>query len=484
MRRSTTRAVSCLVVATSLSACVAEPASQSATGEEEIELVEFNSESDGGAEVQSLALNAESEAIDPASVAAWIKVAAAVYGILEKFISDPPTSREEYEAMLQKLLGLQSQIEIILANVKNLKVYIDNVALESRLRDVNTQLAILRSAQEQALARLESAEDKSEEAWTVANVLRDPSYYNFATFEQGFVFTPWLGSAAFLDAVTSWLALRQTAALSDSARAADNATTDLKLQEFANHFNWIADNLANNISCSRSEQPNSKPCPPNPGQTRDCEVPDGCHVVISCFDKGTLQNTIVDEYDEAPTCKAGTSAEPGRARPFAESLYGLSKFGEVAQQWRTLAAVPNTNYARGKPAFQSPDSSVGPAFNAVDGVRNGAFDNGSVTHTEFGEQAWWWVDLGSLHNIGNVRLFNRTDCCQERLSHYQIFVSSDSTDGWDGNWAVVADGSGVDISSASSRMFGHPMDVSARWVAVTTLDPGFLSLAEVEVLGN
>ena len=106
-----------------------------------------------------------------------------------------------------------------------------------------------------------------------------------------------------------------------------------------------------------------------------------------------------------------------------------------------------------------------------------------MTHTDIAAGPWWWVDLGSVQHIRQVNLFNRTDCCSSRLSHYQVYVSADSTDGWNGSWPLVADGSGVVLADGDGTPQRLPVDTWARWVAVTLADTNYLSLAEVQVVG-
>jgi hypothetical protein len=82
--------------------------------------------------------------------------------------------------------------------------------------------------------------------------------------------------------------------------------------------------------------------------------------------------------------------------------------------------VPPTNVALGKPATQSSDySSKYPAGNAVDGsISNFADTQDSV-------QPWWQVDLGQSYPIDRIALFNRSDCCADRLADYYVFVSDE-----------------------------------------------------------
>src|SRR6185369_12942796 len=78
----------------------------------------------------------------------------------------------------------------------------------------------------------------------------------------------------------------------------------------------------------------------------------------------------------------------------------------------TPADVPPeaTNVAAGKPATQS--STFTSAALAVDGNTNGDFAAGSVTHTHSDPAPWWEVDLGAQYAVSQVKLFNRTDCCE------------------------------------------------------------------------
>jgi F5/8 type C domain len=80
------------------------------------------------------------------------------------------------------------------------------------------------------------------------------------------------------------------------------------------------------------------------------------------------------------------------------------------------------NIALGKPARQS-STTFGEAGRAVDGNTNGLFDRGSVTHTAADANAWWDLDLGSVQAIDQVNVWNRTDCCGNRLRNYWLFLS-------------------------------------------------------------
>ena len=85
-------------------------------------------------------------------------------------------------------------------------------------------------------------------------------------------------------------------------------------------------------------------------------------------------------------------------------------------------AVSAENLAKGKIARQSGEGG-GNARLAVDGNTEGNFSSGSVTHTNCNPNAWLELDLGSIQTIDAIRIWNRTDCCAERLHDYWVFVS-------------------------------------------------------------
>jgi hypothetical protein len=87
-------------------------------------------------------------------------------------------------------------------------------------------------------------------------------------------------------------------------------------------------------------------------------------------------------------------------------------------------AVP-TNVALSGTASQSSTNYGGVATRAVDGNTSGNWGDNSVTHTMVEDQPWWYVDLGSLQPIQEVKLWNRTDCCGDALADFYLFVSDE-----------------------------------------------------------
>jgi hypothetical protein len=150
-------------------------------------------------------------------------------------------------------------------------------------------------------------------------------------------------------------------------------------------------------------------------------------------------------------------------------------------------AAPLFDLALGKTATQSSTAYSRPAANAVDGNVDGAYMNDSITHTDLNTNAWWQVDLGASASITSIRIWNRTDCCSNRLSNYWVFVSDTpfaATDtpaalqnraGTWGSFQAAPPNPSVTISVGGNR---------GRYVRVQLAGADYLSLAEVQVLGQ
>ncbi|KAI8494104.1 hypothetical protein Bbelb_284510 [Branchiostoma belcheri] len=91
-------------------------------------------------------------------------------------------------------------------------------------------------------------------------------------------------------------------------------------------------------------------------------------------------------------------------------------------------ATSDFNVALGKTAFQTStlNGTYGPgvASLAVDGITNTYMNFGiaTCTHTQEETGPSWWVDLGRSYVIDRVVIFNRMDCCSERLNPFNIHI--------------------------------------------------------------
>ncbi|CAC9585911.1 hypothetical protein, partial [uncultured Gammaproteobacteria bacterium] len=102
----------------------------------------------------------------------------------------------------------------------------------------------------------------------------------------------------------------------------------------------------------------------------------------------------------------------------------------------------------------------------------------SITHTQKEQGAWWQVDLGSKKNINQIIIYNRTDCCVDRLSNYQVSVSNTadfSTHVYRKDFHVTPNPKKIIKLGTQGKQ--------GRYVRVQLLDKNFLSLAEVQVMG-
>lgn len=144
--------------------------------------------------------------------------------------------------------------------------------------------------------------------------------------------------------------------------------------------------------------------------------------------------------------------------------------------------IGSTNLALGRTATQS-STLYTTAAAAVDGNRDGNFANSSVTHTNSSAQPWWQVDLGSVQNLDSVKLWNRTDCCGDRLSNFYVLVSDSPFSSTDLMTTLGQPGvSGYYTPGQAGPMISIGVGRTGRYVRVQLAGTNFLSLAEVEVM--
>ncbi|MGB0386237.1 MAG: PA14 domain-containing protein [Ardenticatenaceae bacterium] len=140
------------------------------------------------------------------------------------------------------------------------------------------------------------------------------------------------------------------------------------------------------------------------------------------------------------------------------------------------------NLSVGATASQSSTDSGAVASRAIDLNKNGDWRINSLASTNWEANPWWEVDLGSVQQIDQIVLWNRTDCCSERLSDFSIFVSHvpfTST-----SYSATQSQSGV-----TEYYFERAVDLSqtfdinrrGRYMRVQLAGSNYLSLAEVQI---
>ncbi|UXP32609.1 RICIN domain-containing protein [Reichenbachiella agarivorans] len=134
-------------------------------------------------------------------------------------------------------------------------------------------------------------------------------------------------------------------------------------------------------------------------------------------------------------------------------------------------AIVNLAY-RGN-ATQSSIAYDGAPIRAVDGNTSGVFADNSVSHTNANSSyPWWQVDLGGSYAIGEIKIFNRTDCCSERLANFNVSVLESS--GIIKYSQTVASLSQATLSINAEGAIGSIIRIQINGT-------GTLALAEVEV---
>lgn len=146
-------------------------------------------------------------------------------------------------------------------------------------------------------------------------------------------------------------------------------------------------------------------------------------------------------------------------------------FGSTASILSFDTAVQSSDYWDG-----------GEAKLAIDGDTNGDWSLGSVSSTAGGylydmdTNPWWIGTLKHISAISNIKIYNRNDCCLERIIGFRLTISVGDEDVFMYN----------DKSTIGQSVYEIPMDATIGNKIKIELPPGLdriLHLAEVEVYG-
>jgi hypothetical protein len=147
----------------------------------------------------------------------------------------------------------------------------------------------------------------------------------------------------------------------------------------------------------------------------------------------------------------------------------------------TALDVTGVNLAEGKPATESSDPYGALAFRAVDGLSD---DYYSATGNDL--NAWWKVDLTSSQAIKAINVFNRTNCCSDRLTDYWVFVSNTP---FDTSLTPTQQAAKPGVwSSHQTGTAGSPTNIpaptSGRYVMVQLAGTNYLTISELQVIAQ
>uniref|UniRef100_A0A3B4Z9Z0 Si:ch211-215k15.4 n=1 Tax=Stegastes partitus TaxID=144197 RepID=A0A3B4Z9Z0_9TELE len=143
----------------------------------------------------------------------------------------------------------------------------------------------------------------------------------------------------------------------------------------------------------------------------------------------------------------------------------------------TLCEVEVYAVPAGKALPQSTVSSDGLPSHAVSGCSSGVYGNLCCTHTVLQRDPWWRVDLLAVHKVSAVTIFNRVDCCAERLLGAQILIGNSLE-----NNGMKNPRCGAIFSLDNRRTFTFQCNLmEGRYVTVAIPGDNVLTLCEVEV---
>jgi alpha-tubulin suppressor-like RCC1 family protein len=194
------------------------------------------------------------------------------------------------------------------------------------------------------------------------------------------------------------------------------------------------------------------------------------------------------------------------AKPLSDTYHlAISADGVIARMYINGTEVVSTsvgttalpsslmkNRAIGGTATQSSTATNGAASKAIDGNRNGVWENTSantISKTNVENTPWWQIDLGASAEsiIDAIRISNRSDCCADELSDFYIMVADTPFSTVDPtlNTAIVHAKWSYQVVGAVNayQTILLPPNVSGRYVRIQkTGTSQSLTLAEVEVL--
>ena len=144
------------------------------------------------------------------------------------------------------------------------------------------------------------------------------------------------------------------------------------------------------------------------------------------------------------------------------------------------------NLSLGKETQQSSTKASGNSSLAVDGILTGGDPwKGEIQHTQNEAQPWWQVDLGQVSQVSEIHLFNRTNCCQDRLRDFVILLSESAFPANASLDQLLATPSieAIPYDGEGQPTYIFPMETKARFVRVQLRGQRSLHMAEVAVLG-
>ncbi|SHJ13130.1 galactose-binding domain-containing protein, partial [Pseudozobellia thermophila] len=108
-----------------------------------------------------------------------------------------------------------------------------------------------------------------------------------------------------------------------------------------------------------------------------------------------------------------------------------------------------------------------------------------LQHTLEEESPWWQVDLGSLHTLGVLDVYNRSENFAYRLRNFYVLVSPTPFPDGSGLGDLLSDGEveSYYFSGQAGPQESIPLNTEGRYVRIQLSGTGILHMAEVEIAG-
>jgi large repetitive protein len=153
--------------------------------------------------------------------------------------------------------------------------------------------------------------------------------------------------------------------------------------------------------------------------------------------------------------------------------------------WSVTDPAMPVNVSASGVVTQSSTNTTYVASRAKDSNTNGILSAGSVTMTNSDTNAWWEIDLGRVYDLTTVNIWNRTDCCTNRLSKFYVFVSNVAFTSKTLSTTQTQSGvSNFYTAVTGGRPTAIQVNRSGRFLRVQLSGKNNLSLAEVEIMGR
>jgi hypothetical protein len=143
-----------------------------------------------------------------------------------------------------------------------------------------------------------------------------------------------------------------------------------------------------------------------------------------------------------------------------------------------LYYVPQVNYALSGTASQSSVGYGGATPDkSIDNNTSGLLVDNSLSITNAEDNPWWEVDLGSDKEIGDIKVFNRTNsCCMDRLANFTILViDSNGITTYSKTYTTYPDPS---VTAETGNVMGKIVRIQANTTGIA------MNLAEVQVFAS